>query len=119
LKRTLLVTFLIVALCTFCSQTWAGHSWEGDEKLWKQYEAGEIQLAITVGEDQMAIEDIPMDWTRKMIVDWLKTGWLVIEETTVGDVQGGDCHLIVRYDSRWCVEGPGPRRCCCPFDVQY
>jgi len=35
MKRTLLLTFLIVALCMFCSQTWAEdkivtHPWEGD-----------------------------------------------------------------------------------------
>lgn len=121
MKRNLLTVALIAALGVFlCSQTWAGHSWEGDEKLWEQYESGEIQFAIVVSEDEMDEADIPTDWTREMIVDWFKIGWLVIEDGAqfAGD-SGGDCHLIVRYDSKWCVEGPGPRRCCCYNDVQY
>lgn len=125
MKRTLLLTLLIVALCVSGSQSWADgvggsigpDSWD---ELWVQYEAGEIQFAITVSEDEMDEADIPMNWTREMIVDWLKIGWLVIEDGAqfAGD-SGGDCHLIVRYDSRWCVEGPGPKRCCCSHDVQY
>lgn len=127
MKRNLLTLALIAALGVFlCSQTWAkdmGDPWEGD-KFWDRYEAGEIQFAITVSEDEIATEDIPLDWTKEMIVDWLEAGWLVIEEVMAEEkmkipAPKKQCHFIVRDYHRLCVTGAGAKRCDCYNDVHY
>jgi len=98
-----------------------GHPWE-EVSFWPQFEAEEIQLAIVVSEDEIATEDIPVDWTREMIVDWLEAGWLVIEgviaEEPIPD-QKKQCHFIVRDYHRLCVTGAGAKRCDCYNDVHY
>lgn len=123
MKRNLILIALVAMLGVILfAHPWEniaadrGHPWG---EIWERHEAGEIQFAILVTEDQMATKDIPIEWTREMIVSWLEKRLLVIEEIPIGDIQTEKCHLVVRDYHRLCVNGGGTRRCNCEMDVQH
>ncbi len=90
----------------------ADSAWQG---VLTEVQAGNLQLAVTVSEEQMPI--LPQTLTEAEIIQWLDSGWAVPEEPSQAP-SGGNCHMI------WiwcgfpdyciiCTHGSGERHCNC------